>query len=334
MESAGWPAPAPLEPPLVGASRRAFDGEGEGHPRTEKRTPSSARADGEREILRIPRQLILITLLFVYSEIHFSRHSAFPLSTLFKWGKDRSLPRIPSRSHSPEVPALSVPLARSPVLPEEGTGGGRSRAMCSVLRPSADGFAAATAVDVAASGGERRVTAVGATTDDAADSEANRAGGPSAGSARVVSGYSAAMVPPRPAAALVGTSESITLFNSCLCGPHNEKVSLLSPHLRLLDSMKMPPQGRSGFHIVDILDLNDATKTQHTDGAALTPTQAHGEITNLQQLGNHPGLLFAGGQVTTPMDALHHHWGNSITELREGLMKLFSRRVHQVWNFQ
>uniref|UniRef100_A0A0A9YBW1 Homeobox protein Nkx-2.2a n=1 Tax=Lygus hesperus TaxID=30085 RepID=A0A0A9YBW1_LYGHE len=89
----------------------------------------------------------------------------------------------------------------------------------------------------------------------------------------------------------------------------------------LLDSIKMPPQGRSGFHIVDILDLNDAAKTQHTDGAALNPTQAHddisgGEMTNLQQLGNHPGLLFAGGQVTTPMEALHHHWGNSITELR------------------
>lgn len=45
---------------------------------------------------------------------------------------------------------------------------------------------------------------------------------------------------------------------------------------RLLDSIKMPPQGRSGFHIVDILDLNDATKTQNADGSALNPGQTHG----------------------------------------------------------
>ena len=30
------------------------------------------------------------------------------------------------------------------------------------------------------------------------------------------------------------------------------------PYYRLLDSMKMPGQARSGFHICDILDLNDA----------------------------------------------------------------------------
>ncbi|XP_014257364.1 homeobox protein ceh-22-like isoform X2 [Cimex lectularius] len=87
---------------------------------------------------------------------------------------------------------------------------------------------------------------------------------------------------------------------------------------RLLDSIKMPPQGRSSsFHIVDILDLNDPAKTQQPEGPTINANHGPGgEFTNLQQLGTHPSLLFAGGQVTTPMEALHHHWGNSIPELR------------------
>ncbi|KAK9512544.1 hypothetical protein O3M35_000945 [Rhynocoris fuscipes] len=87
----------------------------------------------------------------------------------------------------------------------------------------------------------------------------------------------------------------------------------------------MPPQGRSsGFHIVDILELNNQTKTgvEQAEGTSLQPNSATGmyltitEMNQLHQLGTHPGLLFGGGQVNNPIDAIHNHWGNSITELR------------------
>ncbi|XP_073980630.1 uncharacterized protein isoform X2 [Rhodnius prolixus] len=88
---------------------------------------------------------------------------------------------------------------------------------------------------------------------------------------------------------------------------------------RLLDSIKMPPQGRSGFHIVDILELNNQARSgaEPTEGTSLqTNPAANTEISNLQPLGTHSSLLFPGSQVTNPLDAIHHHWSNSITELR------------------
>nr|BAN21102.1 homeobox protein nk-2 [Riptortus pedestris] len=82
----------------------------------------------------------------------------------------------------------------------------------------------------------------------------------------------------------------------------------------LADSIKMPPAGRpSGFHIVDILELNEQTKGAHHDESPLHG-QTGGELTSLHSLGTSP-LLF-GHHPTTPLEALHHQWSNSITELR------------------
>ncbi|KAL1138519.1 hypothetical protein AAG570_008582 [Ranatra chinensis] len=91
---------------------------------------------------------------------------------------------------------------------------------------------------------------------------------------------------------------------------------------KLLDSMKMPPQGRSSFHICDILDLNDPAK--HPQPEQL-PSHAGVEMTNLQQLGQ-PSLLYAGSHIhqhPTATELLHHHWTSSLPEFRSRKQELF-----------
>ncbi|XP_014287163.1 homeobox protein Nkx-2.2a [Halyomorpha halys] len=85
-------------------------------------------------------------------------------------------------------------------------------------------------------------------------------------------------------------------------------------HYGLLDSIKMPPAGRSsGFHIVDILDLNEHAKAGHHDGTVLHAPPGS-EMTSLHTLNGAQSILF--NHPTTPLEALHHQWSNSITELR------------------
>lgn len=84
----------------------------------------------------------------------------------------------------------------------------------------------------------------------------------------------------------------------------------------LLDSMKMPSQGRSsGFHICDILDLNDAkvSSVPNENGPGLPPNStAPPDLTTL----GPQGLLFPGPHLQTPSEVLHPHWTASLTELR------------------
>ncbi|KAG8338568.1 hypothetical protein J6590_000240 [Homalodisca vitripennis] len=76
----------------------------------------------------------------------------------------------------------------------------------------------------------------------------------------------------------------------------------------LLD-MKMPPQARpSGFHICDILDLNDG-KVTPGQTETLPPHSSGPELTTLTP----HGLMFPGPQLP---ETIPPHWPSALTELR------------------
>ncbi|RZF39138.1 hypothetical protein LSTR_LSTR005766 [Laodelphax striatellus] len=80
----------------------------------------------------------------------------------------------------------------------------------------------------------------------------------------------------------------------------------------LLDSMKLPSQARSsGFHICDILDLNDAKA--HSD---LPPNSMPNSVSGPELTPLVPSNLLFPTSLQTSTEALQHHWNNTITELR------------------
>uniref|UniRef100_A0A8D9E1G5 Homeobox protein Nkx-2.2a n=1 Tax=Cacopsylla melanoneura TaxID=428564 RepID=A0A8D9E1G5_9HEMI len=89
---------------------------------------------------------------------------------------------------------------------------------------------------------------------------------------------------------------------------------------RLLDSMKMPTvQARpSGFHICDILDLNDAKvhNNDHDHQSSNLTSSIHSDGTDLHS-SRASGLLFPGSfqAQSEAHAALQHHLATSLTEL-------------------
>ncbi|XP_039294260.1 homeobox protein vnd-like [Nilaparvata lugens] len=80
----------------------------------------------------------------------------------------------------------------------------------------------------------------------------------------------------------------------------------------LLDSMKLPSQARSsGFHICDILDLNDAKA--HSD---MPPNSMPNSVSGPELTPLVPSNLLFPTSLQTSTEALQHHWNNTITELR------------------
>lgn len=80
---------------------------------------------------------------------------------------------------------------------------------------------------------------------------------------------------------------------------------------RILDSMKIPGQ-RSGFHICDILDLNNDPKGVQNDSTTTNGDQSH-QTTNQTTLGSHGGNLLGAApylptNVNSSMFADPHHY--------------------------
>ncbi|CAH0386511.1 unnamed protein product [Bemisia tabaci] len=95
---------------------------------------------------------------------------------------------------------------------------------------------------------------------------------------------------------------------SWLFFPPDYPYATAEDDFRLLDSMKVGTGGQarsSGFHISDILDLNDG-KVHHSDPAIPNGSELAGS------------LLFPGSLSTTTdaQTALQHHWASTLTELR------------------
>ncbi|XP_065210461.1 homeobox protein vnd-like isoform X2 [Planococcus citri] len=103
------------------------------------------------------------------------------------------------------------------------------------------------------------------------------------------------------------------LFPAAWCSP----AALRSAFPGLLDSMKMPGQARSsGFHICDILDLNDAKVHAGDPSVNLGSSTIPGSS---EMNGQTPSNFFFPGSlhnVLPPNESPLQNWPTSLTELR------------------